>query len=72
MTTATLRPALAALLLAAAGLGAQDRPIRVLVLTGQTDPSHKWRETMPVLRDILGKSGRFEVAVTEQPGANCY
>lgn len=57
------------LLLAAAPSRAQNRAVRVLILTGQTDPSHKWQETTPVLRGILEKSGRFEVRVTENPRA---
>jgi type 1 glutamine amidotransferase len=43
-------------------------PLRVLFLTGQTDlPYHDWRQTTPFLRDLLTRTGRFEVEVSEEP-----
>lgn len=42
-------------------------PIRVLILTGQTDAAHNWRETTPALRRILASAGRFTVQVNEEP-----
>jgi type 1 glutamine amidotransferase len=43
-------------------------PVRVLMLTGQTDlPYHHWEETAPHLRDLLTRAGRFTVKVVEEP-----
>jgi uncharacterized protein len=39
--------------------------IRVLILTGENN--HDWRETTPLLRDMLLNTGRFDVRVTEEP-----
>jgi len=38
--------------------------IKVLILTGENN--HDWRATTPVLRDILERTGRFEVRVNEE------
>ena len=38
--------------------------IKVLILTGENN--HDWRATTPVLRDILERTGRFEVRVEEE------
>lgn len=40
---------------------------RVLIITGRDVPSHKWRETTPVLREILEQTGKYEVLVSEEP-----
>ncbi len=40
-------------------------PLRALVLTGRHN--HNWRETNPVLVNILEEGGRFTVEVTEDP-----
>jgi len=40
---------------------------RVLIITGRDVAAHNWRETTPVLREHLEKSGQFEVAVSEEP-----
>lgn len=40
-------------------------PRRVLILTGSMDPSHNWRATTPLLREMLAKAG-FEVQVAEK------
>lgn len=39
--------------------------IQVLILTGRD--SHDWRSTTPYLRQLLNKTGRFEVRVEEEP-----
>lgn len=41
-------------------------PIRVLILTGNSDYSHPWRPTAPFLREILTNTGRFDVRVEEE------
>ena len=57
--------------LAAAALAATaiaQPPVRVLIVTGQTDlPYHHWEETTPFLRDLLTGTGRFTVKVLEEP-----
>lgn len=55
------------LALVAAG-GAAAAPVRVLMITGETDlPHHDWRVTAPFLRQALEDCGRFEVKVLEEP-----
>ncbi len=39
--------------------------IRVLLFSGRNN--HDWRKTTPVLYDILTKSGKFTVFITERP-----
>lgn len=46
---------------------AETPKTRVLVITGRDVPAHNWRETTPVLREHLEKSGAFEVVVSEEP-----
>ena len=40
---------------------------RVLIVTGDDHPGHRWRETAPELARILREDPRLEVAVTEAP-----
>ena len=40
---------------------------RVVIVTGQDYPGHKWKETSPVLAEILRKDPRLEVDVKTQP-----
>src|SRR5205823_6425606 len=61
-------------LLAAAGLltvtlsaRAAEKPIKVLIVTG--DHGHKWQETTPFLKDLLAKAG-MQVDVTETASAD--
>ncbi len=63
-------PNLARILLPAALLASllQAAPVRVLIITGETDlPYHDWRQTTPFLREALARTGRFDVKVTEEP-----
>lgn len=56
------------LALAAAACLHAAGPIRVLILTGESDTQyHDWRATTAFLRDLLEKTGRFEVRVLEEP-----
>jgi len=53
----------------AALLPAQSPPkIKVLILTGVSN--HDWRATTPVLREILERTGRFDVRVNEEGRGN--
>ncbi len=45
-------------------LSQSQHNIKVLILTGENN--HDWRATTPVLRDILERTGRFEVRVNEE------
>ena len=40
---------------------------RVLIVTGQDYPGHKWQETAPVLAKALGADSRLRVSVSEDP-----
>ena len=66
------RSVLGAVLASAALLGAAfcksegTAPIRVLLLSGQSN--HDWASTTPKLEAILERGGRFEVDITEEPG----
>jgi type 1 glutamine amidotransferase len=43
-------------------------PLQILILTGQSDTQyHDWRATTPFVKDLLERSGRFEVRVAEEP-----
>jgi type 1 glutamine amidotransferase len=46
---------------------AEDKPIRVLIVTGMEHPAHNWRETTPALKEELGKDARMKVDVLEDP-----
>jgi len=60
--------ALAALLDPMVARAASDAgPVRVLVVTGQDHPAHNWRQTAPVLKDLLEKDPRLQVRVVEEP-----
>jgi hypothetical protein len=57
--------ALLLVLVSAGQLTGQAPPkIKVLILTGANN--HKWRDTTPVLREILERTGRFDVRVNEE------
>lgn len=43
--------------------------IKVLIITGQDYPGHVWRETAPVLRNLLEEDPRFVVRILEDPHA---
>jgi len=52
--------------LAASGVAAGADPLRVLILTGQSDYSHPWQPTVPFMRETLNNTGRFDVRVQEE------
>jgi len=63
----TMRICLALAVFASAALSAEAPPLRVLMLTGESDlPYHDWRSTSPFLRDVLERTGRFDVKVAEE------
>ncbi len=39
----------------------------VLIITGIDHPAHNWRQTAPVLADVLGKDKRLSVRLAEDP-----
>ena len=57
---------LSAALLVAAPADNQKKsdPTRVLIVTGDDFPGHKWKETSPVIQEILREDKRFEVDIS--------
>jgi type 1 glutamine amidotransferase len=53
------------LLFACFSLSFGAQPIKVLIIDGQNN--HAWKETTPVLKEILGSAGRFQVDVATSP-----
>jgi type 1 glutamine amidotransferase len=54
--------------LAAAALSLAAQPVRVLIVTGQSDTQyHNWRVSTAFIEKILHDTGRFETRVTEAP-----
>jgi uncharacterized protein len=53
-------------LFALAAAAAAADPVRVMILTGQSDYSHPWQPTVPFMREILNNTGRFDVRVEEE------
>lgn len=48
--------------------GAPAPRLKTLILTGQIDSQyHDWRSSTPFLRDLLERTGRFDVRVEEEP-----
>ncbi|MGD0091138.1 MAG: ThuA domain-containing protein [Planctomycetota bacterium] len=61
---------LACALLAVLGLGfaakaADEAKIQALIITGDDVGPHEWKKTTPVMKEILDKSGKFDVTVVE-------
>jgi type 1 glutamine amidotransferase len=52
--------------LAVAGEEAAPKKIQVLILSGANN--HNWKATTPFMKELLEKSGRFDVKVTDTPG----
>jgi type 1 glutamine amidotransferase len=48
-------------------LPAAPASVRVLILTGASDPSHNWQQTSAMLERILGAARRFTVRRLEEP-----
>lgn len=67
----TIKAMLCLCLLMAVSVGAKapaDASIkRVMIVTGQDYPGHKWPETTPVLKAGLAQDARLQVDVVEQP-----
>lgn len=51
------------------GAAESDKPVRVLLVTGQDWPGHRWWETAPVLRRVLEADSRVTVRIVEEPHA---
>ena len=45
----------------------QDKTIYVLIVTGIDHPAHNWRQTAPVLAEVLQKDPRLQVRIVEDP-----
>jgi uncharacterized protein len=57
----------AAALAAAPDQKPQAEHVRVLIVTGVDHPGHLWKETAPVVRNVLEKDPRLEVRIVEDP-----
>jgi len=49
------------------GKAEPGRTTRILLVTGQEHPAHKWQQTAPVLAEELSRDGRLLVDVSEEP-----
>ncbi len=59
-----------ALLVSAGGMIRADepaKPVKLLIITGDTHPAHDWKATTPALREVLSEKGRIDVDVTSTP-----
>ena len=45
----------------------KSQTVDVLIVTGIDHPAHKWRQTAPVLAEVLGRDPRMQVRVVEDP-----
>ncbi|MHC4485661.1 MAG: hypothetical protein ACYTBX_09265, partial [Planctomycetota bacterium] len=45
----------------------KSQTVNVLIVTGIDHPAHKWRQTAPVLAEVLGGDPRMQVRVVEDP-----
>jgi type 1 glutamine amidotransferase len=67
-----MRRLMFAMALVASGFGMAladepSKPVKLLIITGDTHPAHDWKSTTPALREILSEKGRIEVDVTTTP-----
>jgi type 1 glutamine amidotransferase len=44
-----------------------SKPVKLLIITGDTHKAHDWKTTTPALREILSAGGRIDVSVTTTP-----
>jgi type 1 glutamine amidotransferase len=58
------------LALAGSARGADPKPIKCLIITGDQVPSHVWKDTTRALQDGLGEGGRIEVVATTSPSTD--
>jgi type 1 glutamine amidotransferase len=66
MLRTLLATTLAVLTLGLAFPAAEDKPIKVLIITGDNVGAHDWKATTPFLKNLLTKAG-MSVDVTETP-----
>lgn len=75
---ASIRTAARAAMLLALGAGAGARgddapaskPVRVLIITGDTHPAHDWKATSPAIADVLTATKQVEATITATPAAD--
>ena len=56
--------------LPAAAADTPDKPVRVLIITGDAHSAHNWKATTPAIAEVLAKGGRIESVVTTTPQAD--
>src|SRR4051794_27368312 len=49
-----------------ATFGADTKGVKVLIITGDEIPVHKWKETVPLMKKLLTKAGH-QVDITQTP-----
>jgi len=52
---------------APSGVAEKKQTANVLIVTGIDHPAHNWRQTAPVLAEVLGKDTRLKVRMVEDP-----
>jgi hypothetical protein len=65
MQTNMIRSHCLLMLIGLAAVFAPAQPIKVLIVDGQNN--HQWKETTPVLKEILQQAGVFQVEVATAP-----
>jgi putative heme-binding domain-containing protein len=48
-------------------VGAGDKPIQAVIVTGHQHPAHLWRETTPALQEALAQDKRMQITVVTDP-----
>ena len=46
------------------------KPVRVLIITGDTHSAHNWKATSPAIADVLAEGHRIETTTTTTPAAD--
>ena len=44
-----------------------NKPVRVLIITGDTHPAHNWKATSPAIADVLTQGNKIEATITASP-----
>jgi type 1 glutamine amidotransferase len=49
------------------GADEPSKPVKLLIITGDTHPAHDWKATTPALLEVLSEKGRIKADVTTTP-----
>ena len=64
---AVVGPLLAILTVPGLTAGSAEKQVQVLIVTGIDHPAHNWRQTAPVLAEVLAKDPRLQVRTIQDP-----